>query len=189
MENEQQKLRHLSELKENLKKYDYRINMTAYGIKKALQIPQNELRKPKQTDEVLPFISTFNSNNPPVCNAIKNSVEVLKRNNVQGFESIKLINSKRQTLNLKKLLAKAEFSNEEVGVTKCQDLQCGCCESLLLSKEYTFKNVSKTSTLKTPMSGNSFNVIYVLICSGCLEKYSGETTCMQNKIKRQGHSV
>ena len=39
------------------------------------------------------------------------------------------------------------------------------------------------------MSGNSFNVIYVLICSGCLEKYIGETGCIQNKIKRQGQSV
>ena len=33
------------------------------------------------------------------------------------------------------------------------------CKSLLLSKEYTFKTVNKTFTLKAPMSGNSFNVI------------------------------
>ena len=36
----------------------------------------------KQADEFLPFISTFNQNNPPVCNAIKNSIQVLKRNNI-----------------------------------------------------------------------------------------------------------
>ena len=48
-------------------------------------------------------------------------------------------------------------------------------ESLLLSKEYTFKNINKTFTLKTSMSCNSFNVINVLICSGCLEEYIGET--------------
>ena len=45
-----------------------------------------------------------------------NSVEVLKKNNVPGFESIKLTNSKQQPPNFKKLLTKAEFSNEEVGV-------------------------------------------------------------------------
>ena len=73
------------------------------GIKKALKIPQNELEKSKnkQTGEVLPFISTFNPNNLPVYNAIKNSVEVLQRKNVPGFESIKLINSKRQPPNLR----------------------------------------------------------------------------------------
>ena len=78
----------------------------------------------KQTDEVLPFISTFNPNNPPAYDAIKNSVEALKRNYVPWFESTKLIDSKRQPSNLKELLIKAEFSNEEEGVRKCQDLRC-----------------------------------------------------------------
>ena len=80
--------------------------------------------------------------NPPVYNAIKNSVEFLKRNNVPGFKSIKLINRKRQPPNLKKMLTKTKFSNEEVDVKKCQDSRCECCESLLLSKEYVFKNVN-----------------------------------------------
>ena len=50
--------------------------MITNGIKKALEIPQNELKKPnkKQTDKVKPFISTFNPNNPPAYNAIKNSI-------------------------------------------------------------------------------------------------------------------
>ena len=155
------------------------------GIKKSLEIPQNELRKPKKKkkNEVLPFISTFNTNNPPAYNAIKNSVEILQRNNVPGLESIKLINSKRQTPNLKKLLTKAEFSNEEVGFRKCQDLRCECWESLLQYKEYTFKKVNKTFTLKTPMSSNSFNVIYLLICSGCLKEYIGETGVGKPKLR------
>ena len=50
--------------------------MVKNGIKKALELPQNELKEPKeeQTDKVLPIISTFNPNNPPVYKAIKNSV-------------------------------------------------------------------------------------------------------------------
>ena len=68
VENQQQKLRHLSELKENLKIYDYPVNIATSGIKKTLEIPQNELRKPKekQADEVSLFISSFNPNNSPV---------------------------------------------------------------------------------------------------------------------------
>ena len=79
---------------------------------------ENQKQTNKKTDEVFPFISAFNPNNPPVYHAIKNSAEVLKRNNVPGFESIKLNNSKRKPPNLKKLLTKAKFSNEEVGVRK-----------------------------------------------------------------------
>ena len=119
MENQQQKLRHLSELKEKLKKYDYPVNIITNGIKKSLEIPQNEFRKAKekQRNEILPLISTFNPNNPPVYNTIKNSVKILKRN-VQVFESIKFITSKRQPPNLKKVLTISEFSNEEVGVKR-----------------------------------------------------------------------
>ena len=119
MENQQQKLRHLSELKEKLKKYDYSVNIITNGIKKSLEIPQNEFRKAKekQRNEILPLISTFNPNNPPVYNTIKNSVKILKRN-VQVFESIKFITSKRQPPNLKKVLTISEFSNEEVGVKR-----------------------------------------------------------------------
>ena len=95
-------------------------------------------------------------------NVIENFVKVLKRNNAPEFETIKLINSKRQPPNLKKLLTKVKFSNEGAGVRRCHDFLCKCYESLLLSKDYTFKNVNKTFTLKTPMSCNSFKVIYVL---------------------------
>ena len=80
-------------------------------------------------------------------------------------------------------MTKAEFSNEEVGVRKSQELQCECCDSLLLSKEYTFKNVNKTFTLKTPILGNSLSVIYVIICSGCLEEYIGETGVGKTNLK------
>ena len=168
-----------------LKKYDYPFNIITNGIKKALEIPQKELRKPKEKINrwSLILISTFNPNNPPVLNAIKNSVEVLKRIKVPGFESIKLINSKRQPPSLKKLLTKVEFSIEEVDVRKRQDLRCECCESLLLFKEYTFKNVNETFTLKTSTSCNSFNVIYVVICLGCLENYIGETDVGKTRLR------
>ena len=90
LRNQQQKLTPLPELKENLKKYDYPVIIITHGIKKPQENPQNELRKPKekQTDEVLPFISTFNPNNLPVYNTIKNFVKVLKTNNVPVFESL-----------------------------------------------------------------------------------------------------
>ena len=74
MENQQQKLRHLSELNENLKNP---VNIITIGIKKALEIPQYELRKTqeKQTDEVSSFISIFNPSNSLLYNTIRNFVE------------------------------------------------------------------------------------------------------------------
>ena len=52
VENQLQKLRHLSELKENLQNYYYPVNTITNGIKKALGIPQNELRRPKENKQI-----------------------------------------------------------------------------------------------------------------------------------------
>ena len=70
-----------------------------------------------------------------------------------------------------------------VGFKKCWNLSCRWCQSLLLSKEYTFKNVNKISTLKTSMSCNSFNVIYVVVCSSCLEEYILETLAGKTRLR------
>lgn len=43
MKNQQHKLRHLSELEENLKKYDYPVNIITNRIKTDQENPQNEL--------------------------------------------------------------------------------------------------------------------------------------------------
>ena len=50
------------------------------GTKKALKIPQSELRYVKKQEEkkILPFISTFNPNNPKALSIIKQTLENLK---------------------------------------------------------------------------------------------------------------
>ena len=63
-------------------------------------------------------------------------MKVLKRNSVLGFKSIKLINSNRQPPNLKKLLAKVEFSKEEVGVKIAK-----ICDANVASHFYYPKNI------------------------------------------------
>lgn len=68
-----------------------------------------------------------------------NSVYVLKRNNVPGFENIKFINNKRKPPNFKKLLTNAEIGNEKSSCKKCHGPRCECCKLLLLPKESTFK--------------------------------------------------
>ena len=78
---------------------------------------------------------------------IDKSVECLKGNKVDGFENLRVIKSKRQAPNLKKILTKAEFCQKQVGVFKCPDKRCECCASLLLGNPYTFKNVDKTHSI------------------------------------------
>ena len=84
------------------------------------------------------FITTFNPNNRNICSTIKSSLISLKNNNLSGFYNIKLIQSKCQSLSLKKLLTKAEFGEVLLGTFKCSDKRCECCNYILISDHYTF---------------------------------------------------
>ena len=118
VENTEAKMKHLENLKMDLSKYQYPKQLTEFGINKVLSIPVQELRTPKtiSNDNSLPFITTYNANNPNVYEMIDKSVECLKRNKVDGFENLRVLKSKRQAPNLKKILTKAEFSQKQVGV-------------------------------------------------------------------------
>ena len=73
VENQQQKLKHIHELKSNLKKYEYPETLIENRIQKAIEIQQETLRTPieKNNKNVLPFITTHNPNNPNIFHAIK----------------------------------------------------------------------------------------------------------------------
>ena len=109
VENTEAKMKHLENRKMNLSKYQYPKQLTEFGINKALSIPLQELRTPKKisNDNSLPFVTTYNPNNPNVYEMIDKSVECLKRNKVDGFENLRVINSNRQAPNLKRILTKA----------------------------------------------------------------------------------
>ena len=92
-ENNAEKLKNLESLKSNLSKYKYPDSLIRQGFQKALSIPQKDLWKPKKpsNENILPFITTFNPNNPNIYSTIKSSVNCLKNNSVNGFHNIKLI--------------------------------------------------------------------------------------------------
>ena len=81
----------------NLRKYQYPKQLAEFGINKALSIPLQELHTPKtiSNDNSLPFITTYNPNNPNVYEMIDQTVECLKRNKVDGFENLRVTKSKR----------------------------------------------------------------------------------------------
>ena len=99
------------------------------------------------------------------------------------MHDFKLIQSRRQPSNLKKILTKAELTLRLPIVSQCGDKRCECCKHLLLSDHYVFKEVNYKFTLKTPMTCDSANLIYVLICSGCNGEYIGETGINKQKLR------
>ena len=88
----------------------------------------------------------------------------------------KQIKSKRQPANLKRMLTKARFDEQEQEhtVSKCERSNCGLCPHLLEGNTFSFTN-GKSFTIKTSMSCDVQNVIYVMRCCGCQKEYIGET--------------
>ena len=137
----------------------------------------------KQNENILPFLLTFNPNNPNSYGTIKSLVNCSKNNSVSGFHNIKLIQYKRQPTNLKKLLTKTEYGEVLPGTFNCSDKRCECCKYLLINDHYTFKNVQITFELKNRFTCDSFNLIYVVICDKCKEEYIGETGEEKTKLR------
>ena len=171
----------LNELKNLLKDRGYPKNVIDDAISKATSYKREDLLKSRVNEKdmsILPLVSTFNPKNPNVFPRVNECIKTLEtcprlRN---AMKRTKLINSKRQSKNLKKLLTRAQFVDNTVthSVKKCNRPNCGTCIHLLEGNSYTFKN-NQTFKVKENMSCDTANLIYVIRCAGCNEDYIGQT--------------
>ena len=102
-ENNAAKLNNFENLKSNLSKYHYPDSLIKQGFQKTVSILQKDLQKPKKpsNENILPFITTFNPNNPNFNSTIKSSINCLKNISIGDFHNMKSIQSKRQSLTSK----------------------------------------------------------------------------------------
>ncbi len=105
-------------LKLYLRKQHYPVHTIETGIQKALQLDRDVLLKikTKSSENIIPFVSTYNPKNPDLFNVIKCNTPILHQDNrmKQIFSKFKFIKSKRQPQNLKKLLTKAKFEDSSI---------------------------------------------------------------------------
>ena len=91
------------------------------------------------------------------------------------MKNTKFIKGKRQLSNLRRILMKSEFTenNTPPCVSKCNEPRCGLCKSIIEGSCLKLKD--KTFHVKENMNCTVRNVLYVLICNGCKEFYIGQT--------------
>ena len=173
----------LSELKSTLINRKYPITVINTGIDKAREIDINVLRTPKnkETNNIIPFVNTYNPYNPNIFGIIHNSKAALQSNTrlKEAFQDTRIINSRRQPPNLKTLLSKAKFVTNTPScclVNDCGQKRCKCCQDILRGETYQFPD-GRSFRIKDNFNCNSTNVIYILSCNGqnCREFYIGQT--------------
>ena len=158
----------LKKLETLLLEQHYSERIIKAGIKKALKIPQTELRNVKEQEKkkILPFILTFNPNNPKTWPIIKQTLENLKTSDRMRntLKRVKFINCKRQAPNLGRILCKSfsSLSNSISEVKNC-DKSFVCFQYIKEGIEHTFKTVDKKLKIRVPFNCESNNLIYVVI--------------------------
>ena len=173
--------RRLSELHISLQKRNYPDSVISEGFKKATSIPRNILltTREKKAEDILPYVSTYNPNNTEMFRILKGNIHILTNDQTmrEALSTSKIIKSKRQPPNLKKILTKAKFAEQASRtmhkVFKCNRANCALCDYLAEGHSFNFKG--KIFNVKETMSCDVKNVIYVLQCNGCKEYYIGQT--------------
>ena len=130
--------------------------------------------KDKQDEEVIAYVSTFNPRNTEAYGHIRENLKVLQRDtHVKNvLQSYKFIKSKRQERNLKKLLTRAKFAEKPYTptVTRCNRPKCDLCKHLIEGESFTFK-CGRVFKVRSDISCDVKNVIYVIKCGGCDREY------------------
>jgi hypothetical protein len=168
------------EMKKFLLSQKYPISIIEDSIKKVKLKQPGIKSRIEDTSDKIAFVSTYNPNNKPIDADIKSIFDNLKlqEETKSIFENTKLIISKRQDKSIKKLLTKAQYSDEKINiqaeVKQCNDKRCKTCQHLIEGSTIQIGN--NVVKINKNMTCNSTNLIYFLKCNGCLNAfYIGET--------------
>ena len=105
------------------------------------------------------------------------------------LNSHRIINSKKQTYNLKKILTSAKISEKRTpGSKKCNKPRCTLCSKIIEGTSYEFNN-SEQFIIQRELTCDSKNVIYVLKCNGCNLNYIGVTNDLRKRIANHKSNV
>ena len=177
----------LSKLEQVLKHLGY-LQHIKNDIEKAKRITQETLRRPKErvhNNKVITFVSTHSPRNPNLYTLIKQSIPMLNASPKikKSLENTKIIPSKWQPPNLKKILKRERFTknpraeDQQNKVRKCFDLKCEVSTKIQVGSHVKLgKGNNKTRfNIEAKMDCSVRDFIYVINCNGCKEQYTGES--------------
>ena len=133
-----------------------------------MSLDRNALRNvSEQTYEpVITYVSTHNPQNPELFNVIKSNLPISQEDPKMNeiLSNFKLIKSKRQPNNLKRLLTKAKFNyNVNHEVKRCKRPYYGLCFYLLDGNSIEF-NCGRKFYVHQSITCEVKNVVYIMNC-------------------------
>ena len=170
----------LNEMRLRLAAKGYPKSVIQTGIDMALAKSRHDIiaaRSTQTNDEIVgALVSTFNPAYKPPIKEIQDLINKA-RPHVPLFNKLKVINSYRQAPNLKRTLTLNINNTKNPVIYKCNRPRCKCCTQLIIGSQYTLKSGQIIKPNKN-MCCTDVNLIYLLVCDGCLDFYIGESGTM-----------
>lgn len=173
----------LAELSQFLMKQRYPRTLIENALERAKSIPIAELRATHDVEvqnDKIPFVVTHNPCNTNIFEVAQINLPIISQNTKlkELINKEKLLSSKRQPPNLKRLLTRAKFDRNHpkptFSVSKCNDSRCGTCAYIHTGTELLTKDGTRIFPNEN-MNCKSGNLIYCIQCSNCSEIYIGQT--------------
>ena len=175
-----------AELTTYLLKRGYNRNFLTKQIQRAADIPRRltlqtkDANKPKR----IPFILTFNPSLPRISNIIKKHYNLLLSSERcrKAFKHLPVV-AFRRCPNLRDLLVSAKLPSNSTNPNPqlpCGSFRCGknCATCPYMTDgltSYTFFSTGETRTIKSNLTCDTKNLIYMIQCNRCNLQYIGET--------------
>ena len=166
------------DLRSRLSRLKYPMALINDAIRRATENPADRPitnTQERDTKTIIPFIQTFNPNNPAVFNDVLHPI-ASSLTTMDIFKECRFRRTYRQSRSLLSLLNK----NNRVtvhGIKKCNEKLCKCCDHLVIAKDIIFNTdgTEKVFHLKHNFNCLSHNLIYKLVCNNCNQFYIGQT--------------
>lgn len=168
----------LNELENILMQLHYPIKLIHNCFQRALNktnVSQNRSINTTSKNQRIPFISTFNKNNPNTYQKlIIPATHTLKL--MDSFNDCKFFRSFKQPKSLLNILRRNNRKSL-LGVHRCGETRCQACSIIITGTEINFyvNGQNKTFNITSNMNCQSKNIIYMIRCTGCHEIYLGQT--------------
>ena len=175
------------ELMDYLVNRGYELNFLKTQIRRATDISPNDALKPKpkqQTDTV-PFVITYNPALPNISRIIHKHSDVLYSSDrcKNVFTNLPLV-AYRRCKNISDILVRANLpeptntdqSRSPSGSFRCNKTSCTVCPFIDDGRnQYSFYSTGQTFEIKSHITCETSNVIYMIQCTKCNLQYIGET--------------
>lgn len=131
-----------------------------------------------KTQPILPIIMPFSGIGRNLVQKYKKAIETTNL-----FSDFKLISAYKIYPNLKKLLVRAEFSNDHLAKTggrgrfyRCTSTQCiFCIRYTSDTSDFKSSSTNRKYKIKGDLTCKSSNIVYLITCKKCGIQYIGET--------------